>query len=140
MLVQKLETCHCPFLPAGCNFTRVPPIYADSIQFCINDTSCIQAFFFLMNKEHELRVVAGLDSFGAGKDVALGLKSSWNLENIGVWAGNKQEPKDTLEYIHYTHGKKEFRKEAREIMLQQAVNLFNSYFIAGSVLFRMAAG
>ena len=92
-----------------------------------------------MNKEHELRVVAGLDSFGAGKDVALGLKSSWNLENIGVWAGNKQEPKDT-EYIHYTHGKKEFRKEAREIMLQQAVNLFNSYFIAGSVLFRMAAG
>ena len=93
-----------------------------------------------MNKEHQLRVVAGLDSFGAGKDVALGLKSSWNLENIGVWAGNKQEPKDTLEYIHYTHGKKEFRKEAREIMLQQAVNLFNSYFIAGSVLFRMAAG
>ena len=37
---------------------------------------------FLMNKEHELRVVAGFDSFGAGKDVALGLKSSWNLENI----------------------------------------------------------
>ena len=50
------------------------------------------AFFFLMNKEHELRVVEGLDSFGAGKDVALGFKSSWNLENIGVWAGNKQEP------------------------------------------------
>ena len=84
--------------------------------------------------------MAGLDNFGAGKDVALGLKSSWNLENIGVWAGSKQEPKDILEYIHYTHGKKEFHKEAREIMLQQAVNLFNSYFIVGSVLFRMAAG
>ena len=24
--------------------------------------------------------MAGLDSFGAGKDVAVGLKSSWNLE------------------------------------------------------------
>ena len=71
----------------------------------------------------------GLDSFGAGKDVALGLKSSRNLENIGVWAVNKQEPKDTLEYIHYTRGKKESRKEARAIMLQEAVNLFNSYLI-----------
>ena len=59
------------------------------------------------NKEHELRVVAGLDSFGAGKDVALGLKLSWNLENIGVWAGNKQEPKDTLEYIHQLYTWKE---------------------------------
>ena len=72
-----------------------------------------------MNKEHELRVEARFDSFGAGKDVALGLKSSWNLENIGVWAGNKQEPKDTLEYIHYTHGKKEFRKEAQDKMLSR---------------------
>ena len=24
---------HCPFLLAGCNFTRVPPIYADSILY-----------------------------------------------------------------------------------------------------------
>ena len=35
---------------------------------------------FFKKKDHELRVVAGLDSFGAGKDVAVGLKSSWNLE------------------------------------------------------------
>lgn len=38
------------------------------------------AMVFFKKKDHELRVVAGLDSFGAGKDVAVGLKSSWNLE------------------------------------------------------------
>ena len=42
-----------------------------------------------MNKEHELRVVEGLDSFGAGKDVALGLKSSWNLANI--WCLDREQ-------------------------------------------------
>ena len=28
------------FLLAGCNFSRVSPIYADSIQFCFNDSLC----------------------------------------------------------------------------------------------------
>ena len=39
---------------------------------------------FFKKKDHELRVVAGLNSFGAGKEVAVGLKSSWNLKNIDV--------------------------------------------------------
>ena len=65
---------------------------------------------FFKKKDHELWVVAGLDSFGAGKDVAVGLKSSWNLE-ILMSEQEKRKNQRTHENTYIIHMEKKNHAE-----------------------------